>query len=288
MANENIVNMSLKNEYASYPGLLYKMLSYKKIVKPTKIFFGNDKAQYFLYFEPTKKLSDKVILYIHGGGWNSGNPSMFKFIGQKFALSGYPCIVMGYRKAPFFHFKEQMEDIFNGYKRAIDFLNEIKISNNKIIITGSSAGAHLGALLCYDNDLHQQYEVNTEHIAGYIGLGGPFHFNGKNTRTLWKLASGLFGKEKKWEIGEPINKLSKGQKIPMFLIHSKRDEVVCYENALNFYDKAVLCEIPATLYTVLPKGDNHSSYSAGIFLEERDNCKTLDELLTWIEKIYQI
>ncbi len=285
MAEENIVNMSLKNEYASYPVLFYKMLTCKKIVKPTRINFGNHKAQYFLYFEPTKKLSDKVILYIHGGGWNSGGPSMFKFIGQKFALSGYTCIVMGYRKAPSYHFKEQMEDICNGYKRVVDFLKEKKINNNKIIITGSSAGAHLGALLCYDKDLHQQYEMNIEHIAGYIGLGGPFYFNGKNTRTLWKLATVLFGKEKNWEIGEPFCKLSKGQKIQMLLIHSKRDEVVCDENSLNFYDKAVLCKIPATLYTVLPKADNHSSYSAGIFLEERDNCKTLDELLNWIEKI---
>ena len=285
MVEENIVNMSLKNEYGSYPGLFYNMLTYKKIIKPTKIIFGNDKAQYFLYFEPTINISDKVILYIHGGGWNSGNPSMFKFIGQKFALSGYTCIVMGYRKAPSYHFKEQMEDICNGYKRVIDFLNQKKINNTKIIITGSSAGAHLGALLCYDKNLQQQYEVNTEHIAGYIGLGGPFHFNGKNTRTLWKLATGLFGKEINWEIGDPICKLSRGQKIEMLLIHSKRDEVVCYDNALDFYEKAVFYKIPATLYTVIPKADNHSSYSAGIFLEERDNCKTLDELLNWIENI---
>lgn len=37
MTEEKLVNMSLKNEYASYPRLFYKMLIYEKIVKPTSI-----------------------------------------------------------------------------------------------------------------------------------------------------------------------------------------------------------------------------------------------------------
>ena len=57
-------------ENLSYFRLYKKMFSVKKNVKPEKIFFGEHKDQYFLYYEPENILSNKVIVWVHGGGWN--------------------------------------------------------------------------------------------------------------------------------------------------------------------------------------------------------------------------
>lgn len=64
-------------ENLSYFGLYRRLFKVKKVIKPQKVFFGDDKEQYFLYYEPLKVQSDKVVIWVHGGGWNAGSPEFF-------------------------------------------------------------------------------------------------------------------------------------------------------------------------------------------------------------------
>ena len=50
-----------------YAGLYRKMYSVKKIVEPKCVPFGEDKEQYFLYYEPKRTISNKIVVWIHGG-----------------------------------------------------------------------------------------------------------------------------------------------------------------------------------------------------------------------------
>lgn len=75
------MNDSLR-ESLSYFGLYKKMFSVQKNIIPESVSFGNDKDQYFLYYEPDNIMSDKVIIWVHGGGWNAGTPKYFDFVGQ--------------------------------------------------------------------------------------------------------------------------------------------------------------------------------------------------------------
>jgi hypothetical protein len=54
-------------ESLSYFGLYRKMSQVKKKFKPVAVPFGRNKEQYFLYYEPEQILSDKIIVWIHGG-----------------------------------------------------------------------------------------------------------------------------------------------------------------------------------------------------------------------------
>ena len=69
-------------ESLSYFGLYRKMLRVKKSIVPELVSFGQDKDQYFLYYEPEHTVSDKIIVWVHGGGWNAGTPKYFDFAGQ--------------------------------------------------------------------------------------------------------------------------------------------------------------------------------------------------------------
>ena len=75
------MNDSLR-ESLSYFGLYRKMFQVKRKYKPEMVSYGKNKEQYFLYYEPEKIVSDKIIVWIHGGGWNAGNPRFFDFVGQ--------------------------------------------------------------------------------------------------------------------------------------------------------------------------------------------------------------
>ena len=55
------MNDSLR-ENLSYFGLYLKMFSAKRTVQPEYISYGEHKDQYFLYYEPLSRISDKVFV----------------------------------------------------------------------------------------------------------------------------------------------------------------------------------------------------------------------------------
>lgn len=55
-------------ESLSYFELYRKMFQVKKKYKPVTVSYGENKEQYFLYYEPDRIISDKIIVWVHGGG----------------------------------------------------------------------------------------------------------------------------------------------------------------------------------------------------------------------------
>ena len=108
-------------ENLSYFGLYKRMFKVKKVINSQKVYYGNDKEQYFLYYEPLNVNSDKVVIWVHGGGWNAGSPVFFDFVGQCIAQEGYRFISLGYRLSPKNKYPCQIEDVCKGYCEAIDF-----------------------------------------------------------------------------------------------------------------------------------------------------------------------
>lgn len=130
-------------EYLSYGGFILPLIGCKRLIAPVRVQWG-DKDRYFLDFISTCKQSDTLVIYIHGGGWNSGSPDIFRFIGQKIALEGYDCIMMGYRKAPKAHFEDIIGDIFSGYGEIKRYISRKELSYNKKVVAGSSCATDSG------------------------------------------------------------------------------------------------------------------------------------------------
>lgn len=272
----------LLREFGSYPGLLAQLVRYKGTMKPKKVAFGREKDQYFLHFAPTERKHGPVVFYIHGGGWNSGNPELFSFIGERFARAGWHCISLGYRKAPRHKWPGQMEDVCEGYRLGLQYLAAHNIDCSGALVTGSSAGAQLGAMLCYSRAYQEKYGLDTGKLLGFAGLGGPYLFPEDAPFALKKLTAGLFGPEQDRTSAQPYYCLEAGQEVPMLIIHSLRDGAVGYGCGEAFYRRARGLGIPASLYIVSPHKDSHSVYTAGCFLEEGPENRTLDTLLNWL------
>lgn len=102
--------------------------------------------------------ADKVILVIHGGGWNTAisdnsdwNEGALKFQAAQFAESGNIAAAISYRSL-----KIKNTDILNlieDVSDAVRFLKNIDIcKNKKLIVMGESAGGHLAAMLGISDD----------------------------------------------------------------------------------------------------------------------------------------
>ena len=77
--------------------------------------YGQNREQYFLCYEPERVTSDKVIVWVHGGGWNAGNPRFFDFVGQCVCGQGYRFVSLGYRLSPKYKYPCQIKDVCEGF-----------------------------------------------------------------------------------------------------------------------------------------------------------------------------
>ena len=270
-------------ESLSYFGLYKKMFRVKKQFKPVSVSFGKHKDQYFLCYEPEEIRSDKIIVWVHGGGWNAGNPKFFDYVGQHIAGEGYRFISLGYRLSPRFKYPCQIKDVCAGYNAAVSYLQEQGVDATKIIVAGPSAGAHLASIMCYCSKVQARYQVDISNIIGFVGWGGPYSFRDDMSLTLKLLLGQLFRKGYDRRNGEPV-KLMHRNHIPMLLIQSRHDGLLDFACAEDFARKAGEVGNACELYSVKDKKNTHSWYTAGIFLETREENKGLDKFFTWIEE----
>ena len=282
----------LVREFQSYPGMVVKMLSYKREIKASRVSIGKGKEHYFLHFAPHVKKHPEVIMYIHGGGWNSKSPKTFEYVGQRMAQEGYECIILGYRKVPHVHYNEIISDVAQTYKAALHYLKNRGIDASRVIIMGSSAGAHLGSILVYDKELHKQFKICARRFVGFVGIAGMYCFDGKMDWSIKQLVTDLFEKNQNWKEGEPYSKLDlltpedKAElSIPMYLIHSEHDGVIDIKQTLVFARKAMELNIPVTFYRVTDAKNTHTNYCAGVFYEDLAKSRTLQTIFNYLGQV---
>ena len=268
-------------ESLSYFGLYRKMFQVKKKYTPSSVSFGRHKDQYFLYYEPEKAVSDTIIVWVHGGGWNAGSPRFFDFVGQCAADQGYRFISIGYRLSPKNKYPSQIRDVCAGFNSAIAYLKKKEIDVSKIIVAGPSAGAHLSSIMCYCPKVRKKYNVDISGVIGFIGSGGPYSFREDQSLTVRLLLDQLFRKGYDRRNGEPVSLMGKSH-IPMLLIQSRHDGLIDFACAEDFARRAEELGNVCELYSVTDKKDTHSWYTAGMFLETREENRGLDKFFSWI------
>ena len=108
----------------------------------------------FDVFEPAEITRDTAVFFTHGGGWAAGTRAIYHKIMQELNRQGYICASTDYRLAPAMRYAsdtgvtavEQLQDIREAYDAFVSILKS-KGLPLKIAVWGSSAGAHLTALL---------------------------------------------------------------------------------------------------------------------------------------------
>ena len=123
---------------------LYRTI--QNIVNPKKL--GQKYIDYTLedtrirVFDP--KQSSKIIIYIHGGGWVSGNLDTHSNICYELANSlNRKVISIDYRLAPEYPYPAGFNDCYKVISNIMDNISEFSITWNDVILMGDSAGANL-------------------------------------------------------------------------------------------------------------------------------------------------
>lgn len=124
-------------------------------------------------YSPTH-LKDKVpvLIFIHGGSWNSGNKNTYRFLGKGFASKGLVAVIINYRLTPEVNYAPMAGDCAAAVKWVYNHIHEYGGDSSQIYVSGHSAGGHLAALI--SNDPHYFTQLNmASPIKGCI-LIDPF------------------------------------------------------------------------------------------------------------------
>ncbi len=240
-----------------------------------KLAFANHPNQYVVMFWPDQMPLKKrtAIYFIHGGGWNSGNPSLFRFVGHFFAGLGYPTILGGYRLAPEHIFPAQLNDVSQGLSQALEFFRQRGITIENLIIGGQSAGGHLASLLVYGQELFNKRSGYEDLIGGFFSISGPLDFNTCTIPSLQKMISDLAGDSGDINRANPISFIKGDEKIPALLIHGDRDPLVDLENSISFASKLAECRSSEVKVHIV-RGGHHADL-ATIFVRNLPSTRVL-------------
>ena len=153
---------------AARPGLVHELPAETL----QNVSYGTDPKQKMDIYLPAGRDPDstKVIVLIHGGGWNGGDKTEFdRYISElQKRLPQYAFANINYRLFNLNTGSNRFPTQENDVKEAIDFLQkkspEYKISE-KIVLLGASAGAHLALLQAYKNSEPE----NVEAVVSFFG-----------------------------------------------------------------------------------------------------------------------
>jgi acetyl esterase/lipase len=203
-----------------------------------------------IYNPETVTQETPVVVFFHGGGWNSGGKFALTRIGKNFSNSGVIFVAPDYRLSPEVKFPEFIEDC----ARAVSYVwNNVERNEERprpLFLAGWSAGAYNAALLAVEPSYLAAEGLPGDAVTGLIGLSGPY--SGGLCAGL--TCNDVFPKslQKNWAAPDHV---SAGDP-PMFLAAVERDLYVDRSQIETMADAAAAAGVDFTM-RILP-GSDHS------------------------------
>ena len=118
-----------------------------------------------------------IFIYIHGGGLVEGDKGKDGHRLSSYLVSrGIGVVSLNYRMYPNAAYPDFIEDCTEGIKWVF---NNLRDSNNNIFVGGSSAGAYISMMLCFNTEFLTSHGIHPSDISAYVHDAGQptVHFN---------------------------------------------------------------------------------------------------------------
>jgi glycerophosphoryl diester phosphodiesterase/acetyl esterase/lipase len=283
---EALVNYLKKNNLRN--GSTAKAITYPVITPPTyrsiidvPYSYASKENIMDVYF-PQVYDSAKVLIYIHGGSWVSGDKGEFPkyLIDELVGKRKYILVSMNYRliKDGKNRFPSQMDDVSSAMKFLTGAAKKFHFNDHEFALMGGSAGGYMAMLYTFAYDTKKQ-------VKTVVDFWGPTDLADKSVRADGsdgdRAASNLLGEPdshaKIATDASPYYRITKESAVPTIFFHGGDDPLVPVSQAQKMYEKMLTYGTPVHL-EIYP-GEKH-----GISGAIRMDLYT--KTLAWIDKYF--
>ncbi|MBN2806247.1 MAG: alpha/beta hydrolase [Prolixibacteraceae bacterium] len=210
-----------------------------------------------------------AILFIHGGGWKSGNRNMEAPMAIHFASLGYITVTVEYRLSPEALYPAALYDIKTALRWIRKNAGILHLDPDRIVISGTSAGGQLAALvaatngsaLFIDTTYYPEFSSKVQAVVNIDGILAFIHpESGEGADRPGKPSAATFwfggNQEEKialWLEASALNHVDQNMPPILFInsqhprFHAGRNNMIEVLDSLNIYSEVY--EIPETPHT---------------------------------------
>jgi acetyl esterase/lipase len=115
-----------------------------------------------------------VVVFIHGGGWVTGDKNNNSHINKRnfFVAHDFIFVSINYRLAPDVTYPTYPQDVAKSIAFVSNWINKYGGDSNNIFLLAHSAGAHLAALVTTDESYLNNFGIELSQIKGVVLLDG--------------------------------------------------------------------------------------------------------------------
>lgn len=244
--------------------------------------YGESLAQQVDVYAPsgTRRGDDRpVIVWLHGGGWDSGSRELYGFAGRAFSGEGFVTVVAGYRLGEAGLFPAFMEDAADAIRWTHANIAAFGGDPDRIVIAGHSAGAHMATLVTLDRRWLPELTTPDGPVRGVIALAAPTDFLPFDRGDS---ADRAMGHVVPLDYTQPIT-FVRGDAPPLWLASGDADTTVRPRNMMRLgqavRDAGGQAEM--TLY----EGIDHIAIMTALSLPLRDRAPTLVEASAFAKRV---
>jgi acetyl esterase/lipase len=191
-----------------------------------------NKFQMLDIFAPAEGKNHPVVIYVHGGGWHSGDKAEVHNKPKALTGRGFVLVSINYRlwTPPWSKdfpgtvtLKNEAQDVAKAIRWVHDHARDYGGDPATLFVIGHSAGAHLSALVCTDERYLKAEGLSLADIKGCVPVDGdshdlPMHMKANAGKQVEAADRERFGAEGLQKELSPVMHVANGKNIPPFLI----------------------------------------------------------------------
>jgi len=190
---------------------------------------GLERQSLDVYSPKDPKSGAPVLVFTHGGSWDSGNKDIYKFFAEGFTLEGYSVVVPNYRLYPDARFPDMIIDT----AMAIHYASE-RFPDRPIVAMGHSAGGYNTLMALQVPEFSEQAELDVcGRVAGVVAFAPPTGIIPLKEEPFITIFPDRFTGE-----DAPLNNTSTPLP-PIFFVHGSDDTTVYPQNSQKLADAII-------------------------------------------------
>lgn len=129
-----------------------------------------------------------VLIFIHGGGWNSYDKELFAPVAMELIPEEMVVVIPDYTLYPDATYRQMAREVADATAWVFRNISRYRGDPDRVYLSGHSAGAHLSGLVAYDSIWLAEAGHSPQELRGWIGLSGVYdigaHAAGRSEQGL--------------------------------------------------------------------------------------------------------